>query len=391
MKTIEREARRDGVDYPIRGWCDERFVKVVDAFAANFSEDEDTGACCAVWHRGEPVADLWGGFADVAGNRPWQEDTIVNMMSCGKGLAAFCLHQLVDQRRVDLDAPVFTYWPEFAQNGKEGVLVRHVLDHRAGLPVLTAPLPPTAIFDWKAIISALEQQALLFPAGGTPAYHIRTLGFLIGEIVLRVSGQSIDKYLQEHVCKPLGMDFYISTPQSAYPRIAEFVPSRKNTVLDTATLDPDSLLAKAAAQQPKDLDYNSDIWRSSVIPSSNGHGNARAIAKFYALVAGGGELDGVRLISTGAIDRALQEQHNEVEVIMKRQYHQALGFILNSPPVVPMGPNPRAFGHHGAGGSIGMGDRENAMAIAYAPARMHSRMDNGPRARRVIDAAFASL
>ncbi len=391
MKKIERQVTRDGVIYPIAGYCDDRFTKVLDAFAANFSEDEDTGACCTVYHLGVPVVDLWGGFADVARTRPWQEDTIVNMMSCAKGLAAFGLHQLVDRGKVDLDAPVYKYWPEFRQNGKEGVLVRHILDHRAGLPVLTAPLPATAIFDWDAIITALQEQAPLFPPGATPAYHIRTMGFLVGEVIRRVSGHPIGEYLHDEVCKPLGMDFYIGTPRSEYPRIAEFVPSRKNTVLDTATLDPASLLAKAAAQQPKDLDYNSEIWRASVIPSSNGHGNARAIAKFYALMANGGELDGVRLIGKTAIDRALEEQHNETEVIMGRRYHQALGFILNSPPVVVMGLNPRAFGHHGAGGSIGMGDREHGVSVGYAPARMHSRMDNGPRARRVIDAAFRSL
>jgi len=391
MNHISNQITRDDVAYPISGRCDERFTRVLRAFEENFSDDEDIGACCAVYHRGVPVVDIWGGYADTARTRPWREDTIVNMMSCAKGLAAFSLHQLADRGLVDLNAPVYRYWPEFRQNGKEGVLLRHLLDHRAGLPVLTAPLPATAIFDREAIVTALQEQAPLFPPGGTPAYHIRTLGFLVGEVVRRVSGRTLSDWLRDEVCGPLGMDFHVGTPRSAFPRIAEFVPSRKNTVLDTATLDPDSLLAKAAAQQPKDLDYNSDIWRLSEIPSSNGHGNARSIARFYALMAGGGELDGVRLIGAAAIERALTEQHNDIEVIMGRQYHQAMGFILNSPPVVFMGPNPQAFGHHGAGGSIGMGDRENAIAIGYAPSRMHSRMDNGPRARRLIDAAFQCL
>ena len=389
LLKIETSVERDGIRYGIHGECDQRYLAVVEAFKQNFTDDEDLGAATAAYNGESLIVDLWGGFADYGRTRPWQRNTIVNMMSVGKGLVAFAIHMLASRDQIDLDAPVATYWPEFAQNGKANVLISHVLDHRAGLPALSEPLTRRSIFDWNEMTGALARQAPMSTPGTTAAYHIRTMGFILGEIISRVSGMPFAEFVQQEISGPLNIDFFFGVPLAEFYRIAEFIPSRTNTVLDLGAHSPDSLMAMATAQQPLDLDYNSDEWRLSVIPSSNGHGNARAVATLYAVLANGGTWRGRTFIKGDALVRARTEVHHLVEQALGRQYHQALGFILNSPPIVYLGPRSEAFGVHGAGGSLGMADPENTISFSYATAKMHSRMDNGPRARRLIDAVFS--
>lgn len=380
-----------GVPYPIHGFCAPGFEAVREAFEANFRLEHEVGASAALVLDGRTVVDLWGGWCDRRLTRPWQSDTLVCMMSVAKAVSATCLHMLVDRGLIDLDAPVARYWPEFAQAGKQGVLVRHVLDHRAGLPILTEPLHPRAMFDHALMVGALARQAPLWEPGTQAGYHVHNQGFLIDELVRRVTGRTLPQFLRDEVTGPLQLDYHFGLAPADQQRCADFIQAVEGTIFAARNGDPSKILSRAWDQLPDPLDLNSREWREATITSASGHGNARAVARLYGALARGGELDGVRLMSPATIERAISEQHNLVEVMMERPYHQALGYLLNSPPIVWMGPGARSFGHHGVGGSIGLGDPDAKLGFAYAMNQMHARIDNGPRAGRLIEAVYACL
>jgi CubicO group peptidase (beta-lactamase class C family) len=376
----------------LSGQAKSGFESVVQAFAANYLQEEEIGSAVSVVVDGETVVDIWAGHRDAAGTKLWEEDTIVCMMSVAKGVSGLSFNTLIDRGLVDPEAPVARYWPEFAQNGKEGVLVRHVLDHTAGLPVVLDPLWPGAIYDCDAIVAALEKQAPLWPAGTTAAYHIHTQGNLLGEIVRRVTGQRFRDYIANEVAAPLGLDYRIGGLSEAdEQRCATLVPTVEGTLFARKDSEPDSLLAKGFLQHPRepiDVTLNSRGWRTAEIVSANGHGTARSIAKLYGAVARGGTLGKVRLMGPETVAAMITEQHNQTEKMQNRPYHQGRGILLNTPESVWMGPNPRAFGHHGFGGSIGLGDPDRGIGFAYACNKMHARGDNGPRARRILEALY---
>ncbi len=386
-----------GHQFPLQGSFDPAFVKVAEAFAENFKVDDEVGSAVSVVQDGKAVVDLWGGWRDAGHSLPWQRDTIVCMMSVAKGVTGICFNMLIDRGLVEIDAPVARYWPEFAQAGKEGVLVRHILDHTAGLPVLTTnKLWPGAMFDREAMCNALAMQAPLWEPGKVAAYHVHTQGYLLGEIMRRVTGKTVSAFLRDEVAGPLGLDYYIGNmPQSAQDRCAQVMPNLEARLFAAKDVEsPDSLRGLAFLQNPAEpwpVTLNSRIWREAEVASGNGHGNARAVARLYGALARGGEIDGVRLMSSASIEQMITEQHNMRELLQERPYHQALGILLNSPGAVFMGPNPRAFGHHGIGGSIGMADPDAGIGFSYSINRMHAVGDNGPRARRLIEAVFESL
>jgi CubicO group peptidase (beta-lactamase class C family) len=331
---------------------------------------------------GRAVVDLWGGFRDIAQTKPWQEDTICNGMSVGKAIAATCLHVLIDRGLVELDAPVARYWPEFAANGKEKLLVRWVLDHRSGLPLLTDDLWPGAIYDWEAMTSALAAQAPLWPPGTQPAYHIRTFGFLVGEIIHRVTGKRFGQFFHDEVAAPFELDFHFGLDPSEFHRCAEFIARPEQ-----APQDPNSLFARAGRQWPVPLDYNADAFRRAEVPSSNGHGNARSTARFYSILTQGGSFEGKMLLSRKAVDTARAEQYWEKEAVIGRTNRQALGYLLNSPQF-PIGPGNQAYGQSGMGGAMGMCDPERALALGYVMNKMHAVSNIGTRIMRLIDAVY---
>lgn len=394
---LDQTLTRDAQDYAFSGSYDPGFKAVIDAFAENYRSEDELGSAVAVFLGGKPVVDAWGGWADQARTRPWERDTLVCMMSVAKGVTAIAFNMLLDRGLVELDAPVSRYWPEFAQNGKEGVLIRHLLDHTAGIPVLTDdPLWPGAMFDREAIVHALEKQHPLWPPGTQAAYHVHHQGFLLGEVMRRVTGMTVGPFLRKEVTGPLGADYYIggmSEAESA--RVAEVIPNMGARLFAAKDAEaPETLRALAFRQNPDEpwiQTLNAPVWRTAEIASGNGHGNARAVARIYAPLSVGGELDGVRLMSKASIERMITEQHNQTELLQDRPYHQALGVLLNTPAAVYMGPNPRAFGHHGIGGSIGFCDPDAGVAFSYCCNKMHAVGDNGPRARRLIDALYGCL
>lgn len=391
-EEIDRQVHApDGTSYAIHGSVRPGYEGVVAAFERNFASGEETGAACSVVVGGITVVDLWGGWQDAARTRPWQRDTIINMMSVAKAFTTVAAAILVERGELDLDAPVARYWPEFAANGKAGIKVRWLLDHRAGLPVLRPSLPRGSIYDWAAITGALADMTPLWEPGTRSGYHILTMGFLVGELIRRITGEMSGDFLRREVCLPLGLDYHIGLAEGEFARVADFIPATGGTIFAVETLPDDELLKYAWMELPRDEDFNSRAWRTATIPGANGHGNARAVARLFGCLANGGEIDGMRLLKPETIRIFSAEQHNLREVVMKRSYHQALGLLRNSPPIIQMGPNPGAFGHHGVGGSVGLADPAVRLGFSYSTNRMHARVDNGPRAGRLKDAAFRAV
>jgi CubicO group peptidase (beta-lactamase class C family) len=380
---------------PLNGTCEPRFEPVLDAFMQNYRVEDEVGSAVSVLVDGRTVVDLWGGWKDGARQREWQRDTLVCMMSVSKGIMGLAFSLLVDRGLVDVDAPVANYWPEFAANGKRSLPVRFILDHRAGLPYIAEPLWPGAIYDHEAICKALAAQAPVWEPGTVAAYHIHTQGYLIGEIVRRVTGKTIGRFIRDELSAPLSADFMIgSLSAHDQARCAEVMPNMQARLFAAKEVEAETLRSKVFVQNPAEpwpATLNSTLWREAEIASGNGHGNARGVARIYGAFARGGELDGVRLTRPSSIEGMITEQHNMTELMQERPYHQALGILLNTPAAVYMGPNARAFGHHGIGGSIGFADPDARVGFSYSVNRMHAVGTNGPRAARLIDALYAAL
>lgn len=380
---------------PLTGRFDPKYERVVDAFMANYQEEDEVGSGLHIVREGESVVDIWGGWRDGARTREWQRDTLVCVMSVSKGIAALAFNMLIDRGLIDVDTPVAHYWPEFAANGKQRLPVRYLLDHRSGLPIITDPLWPGAIFDREAMVKALAAQAPLWEPGTTAAYQVTTQGFMLGEIMRRVTGTTFQLFVEREIAGPLGVDFLMGGLSSRDQlRCAELLPNLDAKLLAAKEQEKESLRARTMLQYPTEpwsTLLNSRAWRESEIASGNGHGTACAIARIYGVIASGGQSRGRRLMRPASIENMIKEQHHQIEVVQERHYHQGLGILLNSPDAVYMGPNPRAFGHHGIGGSIGFGDADAHIGFAYVVNRFHAVGTNGPRAKRLIDALYESL
>lgn len=403
----------------IHGTVASGFEPVREAFERNFREHGEIGAACAVVVDGAPVVDLWAGHADHDRERAWDRDTLVNVYSTTKGMAALCAHILADRGRLDLDAPVSDYWPEFKQAGKAELPVRYLLTHQAGLPVVDEELPPGACLDWDRMVAALERQEPLWEPGTKQGYHAVTFGWLVGEVVRRASGaDSFGDFLAEAVVQPLGLDMYVGTPASEHHRVADLVRDQAGTapLAPPAAAEPapdeapeitairERLMAMFApgslpmrslglASPPLAANNNSAEWRSAQLPAANGHTNARALARMYGALARGGEVDGVRLLSAEAVKRAAAEQVRSADAVLVMETRRSLGFML---PIAEQLDNrgPASFGHGGAGGSSAYADPERGLGFGYVMNKMWdmtSLMTPDPRAHSLVDAVHRSL
>ncbi len=361
--------------FEIHGMCDERFTGVRDAFAANFESGEEVGASFAATVEGRFVVDLWAGYADYRRTRFWERDTIINVNSVTKAMASICAHILVDRELLDLDAPVARYWPEFAQAGKDEIPVRYVLSHQAGLSVIEEPLPTEAMYDWERMIAAIASQRPLWEPGTKFGYHRFNFGFIVGELVRRVSGKSIGGFFQDEVALPLGADIHIGLPEEHDARVADYVypSSGSSMTMSMAADEPESELeAKVRKDYPpmSGLIMRTRAWRAAEIPSANGHGNARSLARVMSALACGGEIDGVRLLSEDAISNAIEEQVCGRDMVLGGEpMRWGLGFMLAGGDS-PATPNPRTFGHGGAGGFAVVGDLDARVSWAYTPNKL---------------------
>ena len=362
----------------IHGECAPEFAAVGETFAENFRTRGELGAAVCVYKNGVKRVDLWGGWADEARTRPWREDTIICMMSVGKGMAALCAWMLADRGLIDMDAPVARYWPEFAQAGKGAITVDTLISGRAGLLYADAA-PDGAGFDWETMIRAYEVQVPDWEPDTKHAYHSASYGYLIGELVRRVDGRPLQTFLDEEVARPLGADYGYGTRGASPDRVADIIPNPESHTF-VQTRDPSTKMGRAWRMRPASPDnYNDVRMRTGMMPSTNGHGNARAVARIYAALACGGSLDGVRLLSMETIDRMRTESWFGRCEMTDRIFRYARGFFLSEPLMSPMGHNPRAFGHPGAGGALGFADPENGISFSYSPSLMCSGGGLGDR------------
>ncbi|NNC73469.1 MAG: beta-lactamase family protein [Sphingomonadaceae bacterium] len=371
----------------IHGTCDARFEPVKAAFANNFTNGLEVGASVAVSHRGETVVDLWAGHRDAAKTQDWREDTIVNVWSSTKTMAAMSLLMLADRGDVDLYAPVSRYWPEFAANGKEDVEVRMFLSHSAGLSAMDEAVEGDALYDWDWMTSALARQAPWWEAGSQSGYHALTQGHLIGEIVRRVTGQTIGEFFAAEIAGPLGADFHIGTPDSCDLRIAELIPPAQAV----GAPEPSSIAGRTFANPAVDVSaVATRKWRAAEIPAANGHGNARSIVKIQTAMANGGEASGKRLLSEKGTRRIFDEQTNGPDLVLGLPIRFGMGYGLNN-PLLPLSPNENSCFWGGYGGSIVLVDQDARLCLSYVMNRMESGLMCDMRGLGLAQAAYASL
>jgi CubicO group peptidase (beta-lactamase class C family) len=379
---------------PLDGFCDPRFEAVRAAFIANFETRGEPGGAVCITVDGMPVVDLWGGHADLARTKPWAQDTLVNVFSVGKALCALAAARIVEQGLIDLDRPIALVWPEFAAREKTWISFRQLLCHQAGLPAIAEPLPDGAALDWGMMIHALEQQKPWWAPGTAFGYHVNTYGFLIGEVVRRVAGKTLGALIRDEVTGPLGADIHIGLALEHHNRVAQFrwpdVSAMEVPGDDASGFD---LMRWNAYWNPPGISgahwVNTAAWRAAELPSTNAHGNARSVARIYSALAGGGAVDGVRIVETGTLKAFTHEHSAGTDLVTQHPARFGLGFQLTQAER-PLGPNENAFGHFGAGGSLGFCDPDTGLAFGYVTNDMGPRWQN-PRGRALIEAVYACL
>lgn len=377
----------------VHGQCDPRFNNVKDAFSRGFEVEGDVGACFAATVDGKFVVDIWGGYADLARTKLWEKDTIVNVWSTTKAMTALCALILVDRGQLDLDAPVAYYWPEFAQNGKENIPVRYLLSHTSGLAGFEEPIKPEVLYDWDRVVGLLAAQKPWWEPGTASGYHSVTFGHLIGEVLRRITGKSLGTFFREEVAEPLGADFHIGLSPEHDGRVAELIPPPVLKPGEEGYVDPKNMseISRKMGNAITPATITRDrAWRAAEIPASNGHGNARSVARIAALLACGGELDDIRLLSMATIEKAIEEQISGTDLVLQGPIRFGLGFGLNSEET-PVGPNPRTFFWGGWGGSLIVIDLDARISFSYVMNLMTTGTMGDKRSIRPARALYESL
>jgi CubicO group peptidase (beta-lactamase class C family) len=383
------------------GWTAPGFEGVRDAFEDNFAKGLEIGAAFSAYHRGEKVVDLWGGVADAATGRPWLEDTIVLVFSTTKGVTAICAHKLAQEGRLDLDAPVAKYWPEFAAGGKHDIPVSYLLSHHAGLAWVDGEMTLDEALSWDPVVDALAQQVPHWEPGAAHGYHATTYGWLVGEVVRRVSGTSVGSYFRDAIAAPLGLDFWIGLPEHEEPRVAVLVGGLADPALvedpnlralAEQFMGPDTMLGRSLSA-PAGVLAGPDIWnsralRAAEVPAANGIGDARSLARLYAACIG--EVDGIRLLEPEQLERAITQVTRGPNVVLLGMDVQfGLGFMVCT-DLIRLG-GPRSFGHFGAGGSVGWADPDAHLAFGYVMNRMDMGLTGDTRSIDLVHACYAAI
>lgn len=376
------------IESPLAGNCASGLEAVRGAFADNFRERGEVGAAVTVIRRGEVLVDLWGGWADAAGTRPWARDTMVDFYSVGKSMVSALVLATVDRGEITLDTPVVDVWPEFGQHGKEAVTVRHALSHRAAVPAIRAPLTDEDLYDWETMTSALAATEPWWPIGTRHAYHTNTFGHLVGEIVRRVSGAMPGDALGR-VAADLDADLWFGVPAEHQVRCAEVIwDSPITEAPDAGGLEGDALMNVLAHFNPPAYSSmgvaNTGAWRSAQLPATGGHGTARGIARFYA-----GLLEPGRVLSREITAEATRPASAGPCPILGEDVVFGLGFTPTTPRR-RFGPNPGSFGHFGTGGAVGFADPATGIAFGYVMNHVRPRWQSS-RNRALIDALYEAL
>ena len=379
----------------IQGYFDLQFEAVRDAFAELFDDPQERGAALCIQVGGETVVDLWAGSADRDGQQAWHSDTILNLYSCTKAFTAVATLQLVGEGKLDLDAPVARLWPEFAAAGKAHVTLRQLLSHRAGLPAIRQPLAPEALYDWQAMTAALAAEEPWWTPGDGHGYAPITYGWLLGEVIRRASGRSPGQLIVERTAKPLGLDFHIGLADEEFHRVAHISRGKGQSgdaavqrVLKVMMSEPQALTTRAFTNPPSIMtSTNKPEWRRMEQPAANGHGHARSLAGFYA-----GLLDG-SLLDSALLAEMTREHSRGDDRTLLTPTRLGLGLMLDQPEVAnaTYGLGRHAFGHPGAGGSIGFADPERELAFGFVTNTLGPYVLMDPRAQRLARLAGACL
>jgi CubicO group peptidase (beta-lactamase class C family) len=371
----------------IHGSCTDKFAAVKTAFEQNFKERDEIGASIAISYEGEFVVDLWAGHMARDQQRFWEQDTITNVWSSTKTMTAMSLLLLADRGEVDLHAPVAHYWPEFASAGKDGVEVRHFLSHMAGLSGMDTPVEGDALYDWDWMVKELGAQAPWWSPGSASGYHALTQGHLIGEIVRRVTGQSIGTFFAAEIAGPLGADFHIGLDDKHFARVSPLEPPQQAI----RPADADSIAGRTFANPPVEARQAMDAdWRRAEIPAANGHGNARSIVQVQTIMANGGEAFGKRLLSEAGTRRIFEQQCSGVDLVLGIPITFGMGYGINN-PATPIGPNQNIAYWGGYGGSIVLIDQDARLCISYVMNRMEPGTTGDVRGLSLIMAAYQAL
>lgn len=371
----------------IQGYFDLKFEALRDALAALFDDPQERGMALCVQIGGETVVDLWAGVADKEGQHAWHSDTILNLFSCTKTFTAVTALQLVGEGKLELDAPVARYWPEFAANGKEKITLRHLLSHQAGLPALRQMLPAEALYDWPTMTCALAAEQPWWALGEGHGYAPITYGWLVGEVLRRVEGRGPGESIVARTATPLGLDFHVGLTDEDFERVAiisrgkgNFGDAAAQRLLKTMMSEPAAMSTRAFTNPPSIMtSTNKPEWRRMQQPAANGHGNARSLAGFYT-----GLLDG-RLLESELLNELTREHAQGEDKTLLTQTRFGLGCMLDQPDVAnaTYGMGPRAFGHPGAGGSIGFADPERDVAFGFVTNNLGPFVLMDPRAQKL--------
>lgn len=374
----------------VHGTCQVGFEAVKAAFENNFSEHGDVGASVAITVGGQMVVDLWGGAATYdSGPGDWEENTIINVWSTTKTMAALSCLVLMDRGELDPHAPIATYWPEFAAAGKQNVTTAHVLSHAAGLPGWDEPLSMTDLLDHDKLVGLHATQAPWWEPGTAFGYHAISQGYLLGEIVKRITGRSLGTFFADEIAVPLGADFHIGTGAEHDARVAHVIaPSSPLSGADE--LDPASIPVRTLANPLLTADYSSrQDWRRAEIPAAGGHGNARSVATVHTPTACGGSANGVTILSAEGVARIFEEQISGTDLVLGAELRHGMGFGLPI-PMLPF-PNERTAFWGGWGGSLAVVDTEAQMSFSYVMNKMGEGTMGDLRGASLIMAAYQSL
>lgn len=353
----------------VKGDADPRFSELRAEFQRQLDSGEELGASIAVVDHGRPVVDLWGGFREVLRTSPWQRDTITNVWSITKTMTSLAALMLVDRGGLDLDSPVATYWPEFAQNGKADITVKQVMSHTAGVSGWEMPFTLSELYDYEGAVAHLAAQAPWWEPGTASGYSLLNYGHVVGEIVRRVSGKTLTAFIADEIAGPLGADFTIGVPRSEYGRISNVVPPPP-VQMDLSRLPPGHPALKTFGPISMDATITfTDDWRDAEIGGANGFGNARSVARIQSVITNGGEVDGVRLLSQKTIDRIFEVQSDGMDLVLFQPLRFGIGYGLPSKQESQL-PDRRIAYWGGWGGSILLNDVDRGFTFAYVMNRM---------------------
>jgi len=375
----------------VHGHVDERFSALSEVLDAQLESGEELGAAISVNLGGQTLVDVWGGYADAARTIPWGEDTIVNVWSTTKEITALAILMLVEQGLVDLDAPVATYWPEFAQHGKQDILVKQVMSHTSGVSGWDQPFVAEDMYDWEKSTSQLAAQAPWWEPGTASGYHAQNQGHLLGEIVRRVSGLPLKQFVAERIAAPLGVDLQIGAKAEDDDRVAEIIPPPP-LGFDLATMDPTSPTVRTLTGPVSDAALANTIpWRRADMGALNGHTNARALARTFSTISLGGEVDGARLLSPATIERIFEEQSHGPDLVLGVPLRFGIGFALPEPTSIPYVPSEKVCFWGGWGGSMTLMFPDRGLTVSYVMNRMAPGIIGSDRAELYLTSILSAL